>query len=339
MISKTKSLLDKNSIEELAKKSFGDNTIVKSVSEFSEGFFNAVYCVEFFEEINGRKEIVLKTGVADDKYVLTYEKNIMHTEVELYKKLWETDIPVPKILTVDFSRKYVNFDYFFMEKLEGLTWEKAEESLTPENREQLHLELGRYTAKMHSITGDYFGYIKDDKKYQFNSWKGAFTSFMDDIIKDGIKGHVELPFDEILDTIKPYLHVLDEVTTPCLVDYDMWSKNIILKETNGVYKIEGIIDLERAFYGDPLAEFISTQTICGELKDAVMFRNGYSEIAGKFYEMNRNEQIRFNLYNIYMGLLIGVEIYRYDESDIPRFMEMSRRFINVHIEKLKELNI
>ncbi len=339
MISKTKSLLSKQDIELLVNKNFSDKVKVQSITEYSEGFFNAVYCVEFVETFEGYKEVVLKTGIEQDRYVLTYEKDIMRTETEVYNKLSECGVPIPKILYTDFSRKLVKCDYFFMEKLEGATWEKTENLLTDENRKKLHYELGRYTAMIHNLEGDYFGYIKNDKSYQFSTWKEAFKSFIDNIIEDGVKGGVDLPCDEIYSKIEPFFYALDDVKKPSLVNYDMWSKNIILNNKDGEYVIAGIIDHERAFYGDPIAEFISTQTICGNLEDATKFKEGYSEVNGTFFEMNKNEQIRFMLYNVYMGLLMGVEIYRYDEKDIPRFMEQSRMFINTHIKKLDELGM
>jgi len=130
---------------------------------------------------------------------------------------------------------------------------------------------------------------------------------------------------------------LKNVKEPSLVNYDMWSKNILLDNRNNTYVIDGIIDHERAFYGDPLAEFISTITICEDITKAFAFQKGYSEVAGGFFSLNINEQIRFAMYNVYMGLLIGVEIYRYEESDIPKFLETSRYVISEGLGKIKAL--
>ncbi len=132
--------------------------------------------MEFVKAHEGNKSVVLKTGIEADKYVLTYEKDIMSTEIQVYEKLSRCGVPIPKILHTDFSRQFVKCDYFFMEKLEGATWEKTENLLTDENRKKLHYELGRYTAIIHNLEGDYFGYIKNDKLYQFSTWKDAFKS-------------------------------------------------------------------------------------------------------------------------------------------------------------------
>ncbi len=337
MISKTKTILSHKTIETLARANFGEWVRVAEVSELTEGFFNAVYVLSFDEPVEGYNEMVLKVGVQPDKYILTYEKDIMRTEVAVYHLLAKNGVPAPKVLRSDFSRKLVSCDYFFMEKLTGATWDKLTDKLTPENSKQLQYNLGRYTARLHSIKGDYFGYIKDDETFHFQTWGEAFRSFIINIIEDGRRSNIELPYVEILETFEPYWPILDEVKEPSLVNYDMWSKNILLLEKDGEYVIDGIIDHERSFYGDPIAEFISTITICGELANAVSFQKGYGEESGKPFTFSKNEQIRFCMYNVYLGLLAGVEIYRYEEENVPKFLEMSKYVINRGLSALKEL--
>lgn len=335
MFSKTKSVLSRDVINRLVKANFGEQSEVTSIKELTEGWFNAIYVLHFAKPVNGFEELVLKVGVQEVKHILTYEKEIMRTEVLVYQKLATTDVPVPRVICHDFSHKLIDCDYFFMEKLQGKTWEKLNDTLTPQNLEQLQYDLGRYTAMIHSIRGDYFGYIKKDKAHHFSTWREAFRSFIDNLIADGRRDKVDLPYDKILNVLEPFWDSLDAVKEPSLVNYDMWSKNILLKESNGQYVIEGIIDHERAFFGDSIAEYISTSTICGNLEKAKVFQNGYSSI--RPFVFGVEEQIRYWLYTVYMGLLIGVEIYRYEESDIPKFMEMSINLINQGLDNLKKL--
>ena len=46
------------------------------------------------------------------------------------------------------------------------------------------------------------------------------------------------------------LDVLDEVSEPALVHWDLWAGNVFVKDG----KITGITDFERALWGDPLME-------------------------------------------------------------------------------------
>lgn len=335
MFSKTKSILTHEKINQLVRSCFGQEVLIESISELTDGFFNAIYVLGFSKPVKGYEEMVLKVGVEENKHILTYEKDIIHTEILVYQMLSKTEVPVPEVIHYDFSRTLINCDYFFMVKLQGQTWAKQKSMLTPQNTEQLQHDLGRYTACIHSIKGNYFGYIKDDSSYHYSTWREAFRSFIDNIINDGKNDNVDLPYEAILSSFEPLWSLLDEVKEPSLVNYDMWDKNIMLREDNGTYVIDGFIDHERAFFGDPIAEFISTVTICGELQDALSFQKGYSEI--RPFVFNKKEQIRFWMYSVYMGLLAGVEIYRYDQEDIPKFLEMSRYLIKQGLDNIREL--
>jgi fructosamine-3-kinase len=44
------------------------------------------------------------------------------------------------------------------------------------------------------------------------------------------------------------------VTEPCLVHNDLWEGNVLLEPASG--RVLGIVDLERALYGDPLLDFV-----------------------------------------------------------------------------------
>lgn len=335
MFSKTKSVLSREKIDKIVKANFGTAAIVTDVAELTDGMFNAIYVLSFAEPIEGYQELVLKTGVQTDKYILTYEKEILCTEVFVYGKLAEAGVPIPRIICHDFSHSLVNCDYFFMERLQGETWGKLMREISPENARQLQYDLGVCTAKIHSIKGGYFGYIKDDKSYHYSTWTEAFGSFIHNIVEDGKRGGVDLPYDDILHALNPYWRTLDAVKEPSLINYDMWAKNILLKESDGQYIIDGIIDHERAFYGDPVAEFISTVTICGDLEKATAFQTGYRKLLP--FTFGREEQIRLCMYSVYMGLLGGVEIYRYEVDDVPAYLQRCTHMINMSLNNLKKL--
>lgn len=335
MHSKTKNTLSQEHIQEIVHANFGKEAILESSNEMAGGLFNSVYDLRFTAPVEGHIEMVLKVGVKPDTYVLTYEKDIMQTEAFVYQLLAKNGVPVPRIIKYDNNRTLIDCDYFFMEKLQGSTWASARKTLSPANARQLQYALGRYTAAIHSIKGDYFGYIKEDERYHFSTWRQAFHSFIEDIIADGRKGKIDLPYENILKAFEKYWPLLDLVKEPSLVNYDMWDKNIMLIEKDGQYVIDGIIDHERAFFGDPIAEFLSTVTICGELEKAKDFIKGYKEIRPFIFE--KEEQIRFWMYQVYMGLLIGVEVYRYDEIEHPRFMNMSQHLIHMGLKKIKNM--
>jgi len=333
MESVTKTLVSNEKIKELVKKHFGNSVSLVSAEIIPEGFFNACYRLELKDCEHDK--LILKTGVETGKYVLTYEQGLMQTEIDVNKLMEKNGIPVPRIFATDFSRTDIDCDYFFMEYLRGVPWGSIHntDSITSDNTRTLHRELGRYTAMIHSIKGDYFGYIREDKFYRHQTWREAFRAMVDSLIQDGRRDKIELPYNEIYDTLESLWHLLDEIKEPSLVHYDMWAKNIMLMEKDGRYVIDGIIDLERSFYGDPVADFISTTTILGDFENDKDFITGYEEI--KPFVFTQNDKIRLCMYGIYMGLLIGIEVYRYKDEDIDNILNMSRGIISHSLNKLR----
>lgn len=338
MTSNTKNTLSRDTINALVRAHFGDTAQVRDVTEITEGCFNAIYILQFEQPVAGYSEVVLKTGVASDKYILTYEKEIMRAEIQVYGLISQTEIPTPRIICHDFTHERINCDYFFMEKLVGPVWEDMKEKLTPENTARLQYELGRYAAMFHTVKGNYFGYIKEDESYRFGTWREAFRSFVDNIIADGRRDGIRLPYIKVMKTLEPLWPVLDDVTEPALINFDLWGKNILLAEKDGAFVIDGVIDHERAFFGDPVAEFISTSFICGDLEKADDFRRGYTSVSGKPFAFSREEQIRYWMYSVYMGLLLGVEVYRYEKPERIYFLGISRHILHHGLAKLKSLS-
>lgn len=322
MISNTKSILSRETIEMIVRENFGKDIVVEHITELTEGLFNAIYGLSFTGQgVLGYKELVLKTGVQSSKYVLSYERDIMRAEVLVYSLLEDTIVPIPKIITQDFSKSLVDFDYCFMEKLQGSNWMKLDEQITWENKEKLIAELARYTAAIHNVKGNFFGYIKDNKKFQFPDWSSAFKGMMNLMIQDGREQGLNLPYDAIMSAFEPLWEILNEIKVPSLVNFDRWSKNIMLAEKDGEYYIDAIIDHERAFFGDPYAEFISSATICGDVLKSQTFMENYSLISGKPFTFTRNDRVRLYIYNIYLTLLMGVEVYRYSEDDTKQRLD------------------
>lgn len=112
------------------------------------------------------------------------------------------------------------------------------------------------------------------------------------------------PAAEISAAIEASAGVLDEVTTPCLVHFDVWPGNVFLT-LDETPRIQAIIDHERAFWGDPLADFV-TPTIFGELDESDEIVAGYRE-AGGVVEFTASTRARIALYRLYLALIILTE--------------------------------
>ena len=200
--------------------------------------------------------IVLKVGVVPGTKLLTYEQDVMLTEVECYRMIREqTNVLVPEILASDFSKQHIKSNYFFMTAMEGALLSQVSKKMEKSNLDQIKVELAGYLAQLHQIKGSYYGYFTEDPKYQYGTWKEAFFQMFEMVLQDGKEHQVRLPYDRIRNALKRHEKLLEMLKSPALVEYDCHEGNIFVKKTGGKYRIEGILDFERAFWGDPAADF------------------------------------------------------------------------------------
>ena len=233
--------------------------------------------------------------------------------MEVYRLLQDRPIRIPKLLSWDYSHEEIPCDYFFMERVEGLLWKNCAQKISPESRKQLLYELGKSNAAVHSVRGRWFGYIKEDRRFRFNTWAAAFSAMMADILEDGRKRNCELPYGEIERAVKAQEDCLNQISVPCLVDFDMWAGNVLV-DAASCSRITGIIDFERSFFGDPAADFTSAMGLFDNVEEEPDFRRGYSEISHVPLEITEEDRIRMNLYRLYMSVILFVESYRYEEG-------------------------
>ena len=91
MISRTKTRLSGETVAALTRKHF-PTAEIRRIDELADGLFNAVYRISGTGALE--KSVVLKVGPSPDAKVLTYERGIMKTEVEVCRLLQGSGVPV-----------------------------------------------------------------------------------------------------------------------------------------------------------------------------------------------------------------------------------------------------
>jgi fructosamine-3-kinase len=120
---------------------------------------------------------------------------------------------------------------------------------------------------------------------------------IESLLQDGERLGVQLPasYEEIRERINILLPVLDEVTQPRLLHWDLWNGNVFVKDG----MITAIIDWERALWGDELMEFYFRYH-----EDSPGFHQGYGMPTD-----SPNQRVRKKLYDLYFDLIIVIECY------------------------------
>ena len=307
MKSRTKNRLSEEKIRELARIHFGEKCEIGEITELTGGMFNAIYRIERKEE----DAVILKVGVAPGTTLLTYERDIMPVEVECFRMIREqTSVPVPEVLAYDFSRKYIGSNYFFMTELKGEQFSKVMKKIGQENVDRIREELAGYLYQLHGIRGRYFGYFTEDQERQYKTWKEAFFQMFRQILTDSREHHVRLPYERITAALQKYSKCLEDVTEPSLVEYDCHEGNIFVRDTGKGYEIEGILDFERAFWGDPIADFPTAFVFTDDIRKEKAFLDAYLKVSGrKVY--TETDAVKYQLYRMYILTVMAAETFRY----------------------------
>ena len=273
-----------------------------SVTELSGGTFSAVQLVG----LNDGTPVVVKTSVPDHAghdALLTYEHDLARVEADMLALLGPVrGVPTAPLLLTDFSRSRVEVDVIVSGFLPGTPWDRAE-AMTPDAVAKAGAEVGEIFARLHSITGPRFGYPAADFALGADTWDDAFTAILTAHVADGARWGVDVRGDELLDVLARGRAALAKVTTPRLVHNDLWPGNVLLDPASGT--VRGIVDLERALYGDPLLDFVGMNPFnTGELSpDHVA---GYLA-AGGIVETDADAWQRIALYRLSVLTVMLVE--------------------------------
>jgi aminoglycoside phosphotransferase (APT) family kinase protein len=308
MKSKTKNRLSENKIKELVRIHFGRECETGEITELTGGMFNAIYRIE---RKNEKDAVILKVGVIPDTTLLTYERDIMPVEVECYRMIREqTTVPVPEVLAYDFSKRYIESNYFFMTELKGEPFSKVMKKMGQENADRIREELAGYLYQIHGVKGKYFGYFTKDERRQYSTWKEAFFHMFRQILADGREHRVKLPYARIMAALQRHDGSLEDVREPSLVEYDCHEGNIFVKKTGNSYTIEGILDFERAFWGDPIADFPTAFVFTDDIRKETAFLNAYLRVSGR-NAYTETDAVKYQLYRMYILTIMAAETFRY----------------------------
>lgn len=308
MKSRTKNRLSEEKIRELVRIHFGRECVTGEITELTGGMFNAIYRIE---RKNEKDAVILKVGVIPDTTLLTYERDIMPVEVECYRMIREqTTVPVPEVLAYDFSKRYIESNYFFMTELKGEPFSKVMKKMGQENADRIREELAGYLYQIHGVKGKYFGYFTKDERRQYSTWKEAFFHMFRQILADGREHRVKLPYARIMAALQRHDGSLEGVREPSLVEYDCHEGNIFVKKTGNSYTIECILDFERAFWGDPIADFPTAFVFTDDIRKETAFLNAYLRVSGR-NAYTETDAVKYQLYRMYILTIMAAETFRY----------------------------
>ncbi|MFI1422405.1 phosphotransferase family protein [Streptomyces sp. NPDC020731] len=246
---------------------------------------------------------VLKIPPAPAVPGLRHERRLLVSEADFCAGAAEAGVPAPRAVSVGGD---TSVPYLLMIACPGESWTEADPA--DGERAELRTELGRQVARLHRVTGPGFGYPSGALGPLAPDWRTAFTVMTDAVLADARDHGARLPrpVGEVAAVIRSAAGALDEVTVPVLVHFDLWPGNILVERpAAGEARIGGLIDGERMFWGDPLADFVSL-ALFGDIRADQAFLAGYAEAGGRVAG-GPAARARLALYRAYLYLIMLTE--------------------------------
>lgn len=311
--------LSDDQISSIIQASFGAQAEIIGCDPIPNVMFNTVYEIR---TQNPNHHTILRIAPGDDKNIRRYEQSMMLVEPRIYDVIKQAGIPTARVLTVDDSRKIIDRDYIILDYIEGVP---LSHSSVPEDvRPQIMQEVGRYTAQMHEISGDKFGWLTPDGSIRGSeSWAEVFGELLTEMCEKNCEVGV-ISSDKAKSALDYYWSisdVFDEYKRPAFVHNDIWSPNIIVDEKDGKWQIEAIIDAERALFADPEFEYAIRE---GADENLML---GY----GKPLDASENAILRRKFYQLELRMLYAW--FHLDISPNPGFQAHSAKIVNETIHE------
>ncbi|MEM8857069.1 MAG: aminoglycoside phosphotransferase family protein [Chloroflexota bacterium] len=328
MNSFTKRDFSDTEIELMVRSILGDSAEIQHTTPLTAGWFNTAYAIKF---ASPHPYMVLRIAPDSRLRMLQYEKDLMRLEVIAYQLLQDKDseVYVPDLYGYNFDRTVVPHDFMLISEMLGFPYgsRTLNDQNDPYDRYDVYMEdLGQNIAQLRKITNDWFGLL--DGKFRSGSWRTTFLAMIGSVLEDGESFKVMLPYAEMRDLIAAAAPALDEIMTPTLVHWDLWGGNVFVQDVSihGHVNVMGIIDWERAFWGDRAME---SMLPCVEGNNAIWAGLGES------MEIGATAEIRRSLYRLYLQLVMVVEDkVRFGGAD---HLEKTNHDLHQELEKLAKL--
>ena len=297
-MSLTKVPLRPSEVEAFVQRAFGSAVRVVASREAQGGMYNAGYHLRLAG--GGPSRVFLKVAPPDDISCLTHERGLMRAELDTLRRLTLAGVgAAPAVLAADLDRAVVDRDAVFLQHFPGVPLAGIPEALAEERAASLRGRIGALAAQFRTVTAPAYGY-PHQKALQAPSWPQAFARMLDTAFDDALRFEISPALESLRPGLLAAAAALPHPDAPRLVHYDLWDGNVLVRRAGAGWAITGVIDWERAFYGDPLAEVVSLAFHAGGEPHPAL-------LTALKVRLDAEARRRLALYRAYLWLVMIVE--------------------------------
>jgi len=166
------------------------------------------------------------------------------------------NLPVPRVLATDLTKKHYPFAYMLLEKISGRDLRYELDTMTSTQMTRVAEQIVFFQHQVATLPiGKGFGYVPIGEQGPFSSWLDLVQFEMNravNVTYIPVLAEWKVRLDHLLGKYKSYL---EQVRPMCFLD-DVTTKNVIVLDG----ELQGLIDFDCVCYGDPLWTIGLTKT-------------------------------------------------------------------------------
>ena len=238
-----------NQIIAMCERAFGASVHVASARELSGGTFNRTFLI-----ILDDQQVILRIAPPPTADLFWNERWLMRREQQIQPFFAALASLMPRTLLADFTHQLIDRDYIFQTYLAGDRWDDIADQFTPEEELRLWEQFGHITKTIHSTVGMTFG--GPYPAPEFPTWSQRVLYHLDSATQAMMEEQLDVTdMRSVLEIVKRQTARLDAISQPRLLHGDLWLFNILVSRGSDGPTISGILDADRAWWGDPLADW------------------------------------------------------------------------------------
>ncbi len=271
--------LEPEAIEAICQHAFGNETGLIAYEQFHSDTVYLVYRLS----LAGRLPVILRVAPPADVALPWDLCDRLRREQAMRPFFAPIAELTPTPLFVDFTHQVIDRDYVIQTFIEGDRWERLARALSPAEARRLWHQFGQLMRRIHTVRGVAFGDPLPGR--QFACWSEALLHRLglaqQELERLRLRAESQL-VEQARATLAQRREVFDAVGTPHLLHGGLWLNNLLLRWVGDERRIVGVLDADRAWWGDPAADwtmFVLASAATAKLEPYVdQFWAGYGEV-------------------------------------------------------------
>ncbi|KAF3919817.1 hypothetical protein ABW20_dc0109711 [Dactylellina cionopaga] len=287
-------------VEKIIKAAYHGERKILNVEDIGSSLF----CPQYLITLDNRSQLLLRLAPPSDVRVLQHERDVLTGDFEILELIRQNapEVPVPEVVMYckdGNNGPLLDAPFLLTTHIPGVPLNMVSQDLPDEVLAMIDYNLGQHARQISRIHNSHFGLATGGggAGKMYTTWRGAFLSMFESVMRDAEDLFISIPYEVLRWHVGRLAYALDDVKVPQLVCYDLCDPDrAVVDERTG--RLNGLLDVERAVWGDPLMET--------SFRDpSLAFLNGY----GGNPLGSSNAQARVLLYTLHYYLRAVVEVY------------------------------